>query len=75
MWPVTNHKLCNGPNKDIARKITVTWFDAVKTNWEFKLGLDFGEGFVVYIDDQIVHVERKDVWGYARNNYNNGGSR
>lgn len=63
-WPVTNKKLCNGPNRDIARRITVNWFDDEKTDWQFKLGLDFGEGFVAYIDDKIIYVERGNIWGY-----------
>lgn len=50
--PLQNSVLC-GSNNDISMKMSFSWYEnSDNVVYGFKLGLDFGYGFAVFLDGQ-----------------------
>jgi hypothetical protein len=62
MTSVSNGKLCDGVNKNVAYAFTVIFSTCEKTTMKFKLPTDFGKGGAVYIDSEYVIGSNNDIW-------------
>jgi hypothetical protein len=62
MNAVSNGKLCSGVNKNVGYRYTVIIPTCEKTEYEFDIPTDFGNGGAVFIDGEFVVGSDKDIW-------------